>query len=143
MLIEAAQTTGLEEPYVQVLELGDFSVIYQVNGLLTEVKQLITVRSTLRKNMLDELHRAGIEIVSPNVMNTRAFATDAKFIPPVLAESLEIVHGTNGAPETVVFDKAEEAESLDKVHHERDAVMACPRIRCARSSTYSIARRAN
>jgi len=124
LLVEAARATGLEEPYVYVLELGDFSVGYQVNGLLTEVKQLITVRSSLRKNMLDELHRAGIEIVSPNFMNTRAIATDAKFIPPLLAESLEIVHGTNGAPETVVFDKAEEAESLDKVRHERDAVMA-------------------
>ncbi len=124
LLIEAAQATGLEEPYVQVLELGDFSVIYQVNGLLTEVKQLITVRSTLRKNMLDELHRAGIEVVSPGFMNTRAFPTDTKFIPPVLAESIELIHGANGTPEDVVFDKAEEAESLDKLRYDRNTVIA-------------------
>ncbi len=71
-LLEAASASGLEKPYVQIRELGDFSVSYQVSGLLTEVEQLLGSRRKLRASVLDALHAAGIEIVSPTYMNTRS-----------------------------------------------------------------------
>jgi small-conductance mechanosensitive channel len=114
LLIKAALDIGLEEPFVQVLELGDFSITYQVNGLLTEVKTIITTRSNLRKAMLDNLHGAGIEIVSPTFMNTRAYQGDERFIPQP-SVVVEPPPQVAIAPEKVVFDIAEEAESLEKL----------------------------
>lgn len=114
-LIEAATNAGLEDPFVQVKQLGDFSVTYRIAGLLVEVKQLLTVRSELRKCVMDTLHAAQIEIVSPTVMTTRALREEAVILP-----------ASGGAPpaptaasdsEGVVFDKADEAEQLE---HRRD-----------------------
>jgi small-conductance mechanosensitive channel len=48
LLLEAAAMAELQEPFVQVVDLGDFSVTYRVAGLLTEVKQIISARSKLR-----------------------------------------------------------------------------------------------
>ena len=110
-LLQAAQTAGLTEPFVQVLELGDYSVLYRVAGLLVETKQLITYRSRLRAAMLDCLHEAKVEIVSPAFINTRAYATDDTFIPAVTSRRTTV---PDGAPVDVVFDKAEEAESLSQ-----------------------------
>ena len=113
LLAAAAGEAGLEEPFVQVRELGDFAVTYRVAGLLTEVKNLISARSLLLEKALDELHRGGVEIVSPNFMNTRAVADGKTFIPPAEEASAA---GDAGAVtvETVAFDKAEEAEKLDQ-----------------------------
>jgi small-conductance mechanosensitive channel len=112
-LIEAAEATELADPFVQVLELGDFSVHYRVAGLLTEVKQLLTVRSKLRANVMDALHGARIEIVSPSFMNQRVFDPRSEFIPATARIATEPAE--TGAPEAVVFDKADEAESLEKL----------------------------
>jgi len=114
LLIKAALDIDLKEPFVQVLELGDFSITYQINGLLTEVKTLITTRSNLRKAMLDSLHGAGIEIVSPTFMNTRAYLAKEHFIPKP-SVMVEPPPATSIAPEKIVFDIAEEAESLEKL----------------------------
>ncbi|MFT7245541.1 MAG: small conductance mechanosensitive channel [Candidatus Azotimanducaceae bacterium] len=65
LLIKAAKKTGLTDPYVHVLELGDYSVTYRVNGFLSEAKTLLTCRSNLNAAVLDTLHEAGIEIMSP------------------------------------------------------------------------------
>ena len=54
-----------------VISLDDFSVLYRVSGFLAEVKNLITVKSTLKKRVLDVLHENGVEIVSPAFMNQR------------------------------------------------------------------------
>ena len=113
LLLAAAGEAGLSDPFVQVKELGDFSVTSRVAGLLTEVKRLISARSRLRQGVLDSLHEGGVEIVSPTFMNTRAFAPESRFIPRP-----QIVPSTP-APETSVedqvFDKAEEAESLESL----------------------------
>jgi small conductance mechanosensitive channel len=113
-LIKSALDIGLEDPFVQILELGDFSITYQVNGLLTEVKTIITTRSNLRKSILDNLHGAGIEIVSPTFMNTRAYEPGKRFIPKP-SPVVEPPPPTGTPPEKVVFDIAEEAESLEKL----------------------------
>ena len=93
-----------------VKKLGDFSVVYRVAGFLEEVKQLLTVRSTLRKNMFRTLHTAKIEIVSPAFMSQRVYDAQSK----VLATSNHTVSQADKSdaksPEAMIFDKAETAE---------------------------------
>ena len=123
-LVEAAEHAGLTEPFVFVLELGDFSITYQAAGFLEEVKYLISAESKLRECMLDSLHRAGIEIVSPTFMNQRQLKPEQLFVPedshrtkrePGLAEELR--------PEERMFDKAEIAESEAKAEDELKKVI--------------------
>ncbi|NCB47003.1 mechanosensitive ion channel, partial [bacterium] len=42
LLMEAAKSSGLSEPFVHILELGNFSVTYRVSGLLEDPKRLIS-----------------------------------------------------------------------------------------------------
>ena len=112
-LLSAAEKCGLQEAFVHIVQMGDFSVVYRVSGLLSEVKQLLSARSRIREYVLDELHAAGIEIVSPSFMNTRQLSSDDNFIPQIVREAEP--DKTDAAPEDVVFDKAEEAESLEKL----------------------------
>lgn len=114
LLLRAAQRSGLTEPFVHLVELGDFAVTYRVAGLLAEVKQILTARSALRAMMLDELHGGGVEIVSPTYMNTRSLGASIRVIPA--AEQPEAApESAEGRPEEVVFDKAEQAESVEKM----------------------------
>ncbi len=120
-LLEAAEQTGLTDPFVQVSGLGDFSVVYRIAGLLTEVKQLLSTRSRLRGAVLDSLHEAGIEIVSPNFVNSRPLADGTVHIPrnSTSSKTTDESGADSPSPEDLVFDKAEEAESLEELqaHH--------------------------
>lgn len=110
LLLAAADEIGLKDPFVQVLELGDFSVVYRVAGLLEETTRIITFRSRLRSSVLDGLHNGGVEIVSPNFMNVRDFDPKSDFIPARVRGTKD--QTTDAAPVEVVFDKAEVAATL-------------------------------
>lgn len=115
LLVRAAQESGLEDPFVHILELGNYSVSYRVSGFLAEVKWLITARSNLSRSVLDILHKNGIEIMSPAYMNQRRLPEDRKVIPvSVPGESSE----KPVIAEDIVFDKAEEAEKVEKEKRE-------------------------
>jgi small-conductance mechanosensitive channel len=114
-LLEAAGAAELEEPFVQILELGDFSVTYRIAGLYKDVKQILSKRSELRGKVLDSLHGAGIEIVSPNFMNTRAVAPEQRFISSPKREENST---KEKKPEAIVFDKAEQAEFLENLREQ-------------------------
>ena len=120
ILLSAAEDAKLEEPFVHVMELGDFSVTYRIAGLLKEVKQLISARSKLRELMLDKLHESGIEIVSPTFMNQRQLKPERVFIPESVDQKSEPEPAYTDLPEDVVFDKAEEAESTEKLKERHD-----------------------
>ncbi|MBB6519918.1 mechanosensitive ion channel family protein [Pseudoteredinibacter isoporae] len=111
LLKEAAVDAGLEEPFVYVMDLGDFSVCYRVAGFLQNVRQLLSARSKLRKHMLDSLHGAGVEIVSPNFMNQRQVG-EQSFIPQPRYRAKV---SEEPEPEAIVFDKAERAQSLQEL----------------------------
>jgi small-conductance mechanosensitive channel len=122
-LVEAAEHAGLTEPFVFVLELGDFSITYQAAGFLEDVKYLISAESKLRECMLDSLHRGGIEIVSPTFMNQRQLKEQI-FIPkgserpkpePSLADEPR--------PEERMFDKADIAEHEVKAEEKLKGVL--------------------
>ena len=117
-LLQAAVVTGLETPFVQVRELGDFSVSYQVSGLLTDIEQLLGTRRKLRASALDELHAAGIEIVSPNYMNTRNLNTATRAMPVEGAAAEAAIDNSHPDPDAIAFDKAQQAENLDRLKKE-------------------------
>lgn len=115
-LVEAAKSQGLTDPYVLVRDLLDHAVLYRLCGFLEDVKQLVSARSNLRIAALDSLHRAGIEIVSPNFVNQR------RVEEPVLAvEEVGVRHPRNPTrPESVIFDKAEDAERMERLKLARE-----------------------
>jgi len=96
-------------------------VRYRVAGLLEDVKSLLSTRSQLRELMLDHMHRAGIEVVSPTFMNQRLLEPGRRFVPGEIAPAPESVPAGE-LPEAVVFDKADEAESLEKLRTRREAL---------------------
>ena len=109
-LIKAAEMAGLENAFVRVVELGDFSVVYKVFGLTKEIKTILSAQSRLNGAMLDALHEADIEIVSPNFMNQRPVG-ETVLIPTKMRPLQEAT--TEEAPEDLIFDKAEEAENIE------------------------------
>ena len=111
LLLTAVGNAGLKEGFVQVRELGDFSVTYRVAGLLEDIQSLISARSALRVAMLDSLHAGGVEILSPNFMNTRSIETGRTFIP---APTARRSGASQPSVEDLAFDKAEDAASLEK-----------------------------
>ena len=123
-LIEAAELADLVDPFVFVMELGDFSITYQAAGFLEDVKYLISAESALRESMLDSLHRAGIEIVSPTFMNQRQLEKSQMFIPKTShAKESRASSPEDTRPEELMFDKADKAENEAKVEHQLEGVV--------------------
>ncbi|MCZ7619941.1 MAG: mechanosensitive ion channel family protein [Myxococcota bacterium] len=123
LLLEAARAEELEEPFVRVLELGDFSVQYRVAGFLRDVKQLLTTRSNLRRCMMDALHEAGVEIVSPNFMNQRQLEPTQHFIPEQPAGEAPTAPDESPVEERI-FDKAEQAGRVEALRAESERLIA-------------------
>ena len=111
-LIKAAESAGLVEPFIRILELGDFSVLYQVSGRLEDTKKFLGGKTVLHRAVLDTLHRNGVEIVSPNFMNQRQVTDAGTFIPKVKRKTAAKAKETGG-PDTVVFDKADQVEKAE------------------------------
>lgn len=120
LLISAAKNTGLQDPFVQIMSLDDFSVAYRVAGFLEEARQILSMRSKLQKEILLSLHAADIEIVSPSFMNQRQLTPATKTIPEPSTASLMPFQtaeetSTQVTPEEVMFEKADSAEKLNKL----------------------------
>jgi small-conductance mechanosensitive channel len=109
-LLEAANNVGLTDPFVYITNLGDFSVTYKINGLLKEIDKYFTITSKLNANVMDQLHKSGVEIVSPNFMNQRQ-VNDIQFIPKIIKEKKPEQH--KKTPEELMFDKAIKADKID------------------------------
>lgn len=117
-LFSATEKSELENSFVHITKLGDFSVTYKVGGLLKDIESLITSRSNFKKNVIDSLHADGIEIVSPTFMNQRVFSPDYACMPPV--QSRENVENEQEEADTktedIIFDKAIEAQILHQIY---------------------------
>ncbi len=78
----ALETPGIvnnPEPFVLQTDLGDFAVSYRLMGKTNEAKKIITIESELRRNLLDQFNKEGIEIMSPSVTSIRE--SDSQMIP--------------------------------------------------------------
>jgi small conductance mechanosensitive channel len=114
LLGRAAQESGLSETFVLTQELLDHAVNYRVAGFLPEIKNLISARSNLRKKILEVMHGRGFEVASPTIMDQRPKPSGSKTIPerPVRHEAPQEL---SSVPEDIIFDKAEEAASLEEL----------------------------
>jgi small-conductance mechanosensitive channel len=125
-LLIAAEKAKLENPFVHITELGDFSIKYKVGGLQKDVGSLITARSDFKKYVVDALHGNGIEIVSPTFMNQRQLQENYISIPSVEEESAYEAEMRENVPEKtteeVIFDRAIEAENLDKIQNTMQSI---------------------
>lgn len=123
LLLEAALAAKLTDPFVHVLELGDYSVMYRVAGFLGEVKQLLTTRSKLRAKILTTLHEAEVEIVSPSFMNQRQLGHGMRVLPiqkpgPYRTSDEE----PDTKAESLIFDKADAVAQLEELKERREAL---------------------
>lgn len=114
-LIEAAEASGLVEPFVRILELGDFSITYEVAGGLSDTKRFLGSKTGLHRTILDTLHHHGVEIVSPSFMNQRQLGEKRLFIPEIDIEGSKksATPPSTSGPDSVVFDKADQVERVE------------------------------
>lgn len=117
-LLDAANSVGLAKPFVRLEDLGDFSVTYKVGGLLIDLTRLLETHSQLRGAVLDTLHGAGIEIVSPVVATSRVFPAKHAFVPPTSEATMT---DEVSAADEIMFDQAAAAAVS---HDEREALRA-------------------
>ncbi|MDH5648300.1 MAG: mechanosensitive ion channel family protein [Gammaproteobacteria bacterium] len=123
LLKKAAEEAKLEDPFVLIKELNDYSVSYKVGGFLADVKQLLTIKSNLRKYILDAFHRNGVEIVSPTYMNQRQIDPKKKIIPVSLGYAETKPKKPEVAPEEIIFDKAEVAAEIEQLRDEYNSLL--------------------
>lgn len=75
LLREAAvKTPGIlpePEPYIWPKKLGDFAVLYELHACTDRADKMARTYAALRRNTLDVLHNAGVEIMTPDVQALR------------------------------------------------------------------------
>lgn len=120
LLVQAAEQIELKEPFSRVIDLGDHAITYKVAGLLEDVHKLLAKRSELRVAMMHALHSNGIEIVSPRFRNTRLIDGNKAFIPPT--STGPTIPNDTPSSEQIVFDKAEEAASIESLRQQMAAL---------------------
>lgn len=124
LLRQSGEKAGLEEPFVQITGLGDFSVGYKISGFLGNVENMVSARTALSAQVLDTLHEAGIEIVSPNFMNQRPAPADQPIMPNRYQgqSSDDMGQADIGQAEKLMFDKAELAARVEKLRIQRNTL---------------------
>jgi len=119
LLRQAGEQAELEEPFVQITQLGDFSVGYKVSGFLANVDSMVSARTKLNAQVLDTLHESGIEIVSPSFMNQRPAPAEQPVMP---TRYQGIGNDDMGQAEKLMFDKAELAARVEKLRMQRETL---------------------
>jgi small-conductance mechanosensitive channel len=111
-LLSAVERAGMEEGYVQIKTLNDFSVTYGLYAKLDETKKLLTATARLNAAMLDSLHQADIEIISPSFMNQRNITDREAFMAKPRAAHKDDDENTI---EAILFNKADQAEVIKRL----------------------------
>ncbi|MFW6001533.1 MAG: mechanosensitive ion channel family protein [Halanaerobium sp.] len=111
LLVKAAEEAELKDAFVRILELGNFSVSYKISAFLEDTKNFLTANSRLRKEILNTMHKAEVEIVSPTFTNQRRFEKDEKFISKKFSKEED---EQKSKIEKLIFDKAEEAAKIEE-----------------------------
>jgi len=124
LLKQAAEDTDLEDPFVLVVDLNDFSVLYRVGGFSEDTDHLLTIKSNLRKNVLTRLHENDVEIVSPNFMNQRVLVPGEKIIPGYYQGQTSA--GDDKSAEERIFDKA--GNAAEREQQKEELVAAVERL---------------
>ncbi len=116
-LKEAALSCKLGDPFVFIEEFLDHAIRYRLYGLLEEPTERLSKSSELHKAVLQTLHKKGIEIASPNLMDRREFAKGDQYIPKATKQG-KAKPTEEQVIEEKVFDKADEAQSIEDLRQE-------------------------
>ncbi len=119
-LLKAAESADLTDGFIQIIELGDYSITYRISGFLSDIDSMVGKRTQLRGRMLDELHAANIEIVSPSFMHQRPLQNGERFVPGHRAHEDDEVPSQ---PEAIMFDKATLATRVDKLKQQKERII--------------------
>ena len=122
LLIKAAEDIELTDPFVHIMEIGDFSVRYRITGFLKDVSKIVSKRSELKAAALDALHEGNVEVMTPSVMAQRPMAPDARVLPP--RDVSDDGDADSGQAEKLMFDKAELAARIEKFREQVTALEA-------------------
>ena len=113
LLITAGESIGLEDPFVRIIKLGNYSIEYKLGGLLVNVRSFLSTQTKLRAAMIDALHAGGIEIASPAILSTRAFDAGRDFVPSPMTSSSLPEGEADTSFEDLAFDKANRAGMVE------------------------------
>jgi small conductance mechanosensitive channel len=119
-LLTAAEQAGLTDPFVHIVDIGDFAVRYKVTGFLEDLSTIVSKRSELKEQALDVLHQAGIEVMTPNVMNQRPLPADQLMIPR--RELSPETDPDSGKAERMMFDKAEIVARIERFKEQSETL---------------------
>ena len=120
LLNSAAEAADLRDPFVLITELGDFAVHYRVSGFLSDVGNIVSKRSRLKAKILDSLHDASVEVMTPTVMAQRPLTQRQKLIP---ADELSEEQVMTGHAEQMMFDKADIALRIEQLTEQRTRLL--------------------
>jgi len=124
LLLEAARDVGLKNSFVGVEDLGNYSIVYVVNGMLDDIKEIKFIESNLRKAIIDQFHLHKMEILSPDYIARREVPKGTVVVPPVTKGLKNIVRlkEKREAHEAKVLEKRMFAEAdimARKAKHEK------------------------
>ena len=122
-LLKAAEAAELADPFVQILDIGNFAVEYKITGFLESVDKIVSKRTELRGKMLDALHDANIEVMTPNVMNQRPIGPEA-VLPRAQSPADGDADTASGKAERIMFDKAAFAARVQRFRDQCDSLRA-------------------
>lgn len=91
----------------------DHAIRYRLYGMLSESGERLSKTSELHKSVLDVFCEEGIEIASPALMDRREYDTAVQYFPKIGKKNQTRKEAT--IVEELVFDKADEAQSLEEL----------------------------
>lgn len=113
LLLRAAKTVNLEEPWITVTELGSFTVTYEVNGLLRSIGRMVIAQSQLYKEILDEFSKAQIDILSPDYLINGEYDRTKTIMAKYRAEeTLKEIETAETKVEKLLFEKAAHEKAI-------------------------------
>ena len=113
ILIKAAKTVGLENPFVGVTALNDYTIGYKLNAVLKDVNLIMGAKSMMYKEVLDEFSKQGLEIVSPMFLNTMAIDPKKRVMAVYSSEeTTEEIKAKEKQLGALMFEKAHKKEEL-------------------------------
>jgi small conductance mechanosensitive channel len=110
-LLKAAQQCKLADSFVFIEAFLDHAIRYRLYGMLDQSAERLSKTSELYKAVLDVFVKEGIEIASPSLSDRRELDASTRHLPAEGTSQKK--KKTPTVVENLVFDKAEEAQSIE------------------------------
>ena len=120
-LKEAGEVCGLEKVAVLVYKTLDHVIEYEVRGFLEDVASYFAERAHLKEEVVDAIHRMGMEITSPSHMVVRHAKGEDKFMhTPSYVKDLEDIESKESLNEQIKEASEEASKKKEDFHVNRN-----------------------